>query len=63
MQKHSGSFMLGNQFTLLDILWMPLFQRLELLDMKLWEENSGVVNLNKWWSTVKQRSIFENSFT
>ena len=61
LKTYNGPYFIGNQFTLADIAWIPIFNRLEELGYSsLWIERESNL-LTHWWTTVKQRSSYQSA--
>lgn len=58
LKKYKGPYFFGEQFTLADIAWIPIFNRLEELDYSgLWTEGKSDW-LTRWWAAAKQRPSY-----
>lgn len=62
MTKNASQYVISDDFTLADIAWIAPMQRLELINLKLWETDNSLLKLKKWWEQMRQRESFLRSF-
>ena len=61
LQQHQQTYFIGQQFTLADIAWIPVFDRLQNLQYTyLWEDKP---NLVEWWKNVRQKACYKTMFS